>query len=141
MAATAKASPAKRPPRRPPVPQRPSPFGVDDGEVVDLGDPEEAPEPERVPVFSIGGVVHTMLAEPGPGVTLRALELAERRGATEQAVAFADVQIMRDMLGEASYRALLDCKTMTRDQYLKIVGRVMNRAMGALEDRDGSPNR
>jgi hypothetical protein len=48
---------------------------------------------------------------------------------------------MRDMLGEKSYRALLDCRTMTRAQYLKIVGKVMRRAMGALEEEDGSPNR
>lgn len=140
MAATAKASPAAKRPRRP-VPQRIVPLPDDDDEVVDLAEPDPESEPERVPVFKIGGTVHTMLAEPGPGVALRALELAERRGASVQAVAFADVQIMRDMLGEESYRALLDCKTMTRDQYLKIVARVMSRAMGALEDRDGSPNR
>jgi small-conductance mechanosensitive channel len=82
-----------------------------------------------------------MLKEPPPSHALSALELADRRGASPQAIALADVYIMREMLGDTSYRALLGCKTMTRAQYLKIVNRVMTRAMGALEDEDGSPNR
>jgi hypothetical protein len=133
MAATARAT------TRPKRSARPTP--ADDTQVISIGAPDPEAEPERVPVFSIGDEHHTMLKDPGPTIVLRALELAERRGGTEQAVAFADVQIMRDMLGEPSYRALLDCRTLTRGQYVQIVERVMTRAMGALEDEDGSPNR
>lgn len=144
MAATARTPrPAVKPkaPRdRLPPKQRPPGPPDDDDEVVSL-DAEPDTEPERVPVFTIRGEVHTMLASPGPSIALRAMELAERRGATEVSLGLADVYIMREMLGENSYRALLNCKTMTRGQYLKIVGRVMRRAMGALEDEDGSPNR
>jgi hypothetical protein len=138
MAATAKgrtrATVTPRPSGRLPEPEG-------DGELIDIAAPDAEAEPERVPVFSIGGVVHTMLKDPGPAVALRALELADRRGGTPQAVAFADVQIMRDMLGEESYRALLNCSTMTRAQYLKIVDRIMRGALGGLEGEDGSPNR
>lgn len=140
MAATARSPRAtakpKAPPKRPPA--LPSAAG-DDDEVIDLSAGPEA-EPERIPVFRIGDTVHTMLKNPPLTVVMSALELAERRGGTPQAIGFADVDIMRQMLGTESYRALLDCKTITRDQYLKIVGRVMKRALGAAED-DSSPNR
>jgi hypothetical protein len=133
MAATARAAVKGK---RPTVPRR------DAGtEIVDLGDPDEAAAPEREVVFKIGGVEHTMLKNPGPSIALSGFELAERRGGTEQAAGFADVYIMREMLGAESYRALLDCRTMTRDQFIRISTRVMTRAMGALEDEDGSPNR
>lgn len=136
MAATARTTATRRkPPARPALPP------VEDDEVIDLGEPDPETEPERELLFRIAGTEHTMLKEPPPALALSALELAERRGGTEQAVAFADVYIMREMLGDKSYRALLGCKTMTRAQYIKIVNRVMTRAMGALEDEDGSPNR
>ncbi len=139
MAATAR---TPKPGRPKPPPRRPAlPPADDDDEVIDLAEPDPDTEPERVPLFKIGDTVHTMLADPGPSVALRAMELAEQRGATPLAVGFADVYIMREMLGEKSYRALLDCRTMTRGQYLKIVGKVMKLAMGALEDEGGSPNR
>lgn len=134
MAATARSTSKPKPVRRP-APLVPA--GDDD--LVDIPEPDPEAEPDRVPVFKIGDTVHTMLADPGPSVALRAMELAEQRGATPLAVGFADVFIMREMLGGESYRALLNCKAMTRGQYLRIVGKVMRRAMGALED-DGSPN-
>lgn len=147
MAATAKAPGSKTPTatarRRAAARQqpRPGPGVEEDDEVIDLGDPDEAGEPEREVVFKIRGTEHSMLKNPGPSIALSAFELAERRGATETAAGFADVYIMREMLGEKSYRALLDCRTMTRDQFIRITQRIMTRAMGALEEQDGSPNR
>jgi len=130
-----------RKPARPRPPARVLP-PVDDEEVIALDeDGDDEPEPARVPVFSIGEQLHTMIADPPPSLALSALELAERRGGTPQAIALADVFIMRAMLGEPSYRALLASRKMTRTQYLKIVAKVMKKAMGALEDGDGSPNR
>jgi hypothetical protein len=82
-----------------------------------------------------------MLKVPPPALGLRALALAERRGGTPEAIALADVYVMRQMLGEESYMALLGCNTMSKDQYLRIVTRVTRTAMAALEDEDGHPNR
>jgi len=136
MAATVKAGTAKSRPPRPEIPAADN--GYDDA-LIRLDEEPEA-EPERVPVFAIGDTVYTMLANPPASLALRAMELAERRGATEVSVGLADVQIMRDMLGEEAYRALLDSKTLTRKQYTVITQKVMKAAMGSLED-DGRPNR
>jgi len=135
MSATAKGRPTAS--RRPPSTSWPASDGE---EVIDISAEPEG-EPERVLLFRIGGVEYTMLKNPPPSIGLAALDLADRRGGSPQSVALADVYVMREMLGEESYRALLNCKTMDRDQYLRIVGRVMRSAMGAIEDEDGSPNR
>jgi hypothetical protein len=137
MAATAKARTAAR--KR--YATRTAPEPDDDGEVIGIAEDDPEAEPEREPVFSIGETVHTMLKDPPPSLALSAIELAERRGGSPQAIGLADIYVMREMLGEQSYRSLLNCRTMTRAQYLKITGRVLKRAMGALEDEDGSPNR
>jgi hypothetical protein len=143
VAATARAR--TRPPAKPK--RTPLPPAGDDEEVIDLGDPDaEAPPPERVPLFSIGGTVHTMLKEPPLSIALSALELQRQHddgtpeGRTE-ARGYSTVYMMREALGESSYRALLNCKTLTGPQFARIQDKVMKRVMGALEGEDGFPNR
>jgi hypothetical protein len=104
---------------------------------IEDGEPEEA---EREAVFSIGDKVHTMLAHPSPTIAATAADLAYRRGGTDQAYGLAAVYVMREMLGESSYRALLNAKRLTKDQYKAIIKTVTERAYGVLEEEDGSPN-
>jgi hypothetical protein len=86
-----------------------------------------------VAVFSIGSTVYTVPAEPPVSLALKALDLQYRRGG-----AWAEVFIMREMLGETGYRALLDCKTLTRDQYAAITAAIRSLAFG--DQEDDSPN-
>jgi hypothetical protein len=111
-----------------------------DTTVIAIDDGELEGEPEREAVFSIGDDVFTMLADPPASIAAKALDLAYRRGGTDQALGMASVFIMREMLGNAAYQALLNAKRLTRPQYLAIVDRVTGRAYGAMEDEDGSPN-
>lgn len=148
MAATARSSrtPAKAPAR--PKASRPLPPAVraamkkaqDAGLVQIDADDAEGAEPEREPVFAIGETVHTMLADPPPTLAMAALDMAYQRGGTEQAYGLATVFLMREMLGEESYRALLASRRVTRAQYTAIVEKVTVRVYSALEGEDGSPN-
>lgn len=141
MAATAKARGAPARGRSGPGTLPPTGPGETAGEpdIIRLDEDPDG-EPERVPVFAIGDDVYTMLADPPASLPLRAMEIAEQRGATQYSVGLADVYIMREMLGSEGYRALLNSKTLKRGQFVAITRRVMEAAMGALED-DGSPNR
>lgn len=111
-----------------------------DTEVVRIDDGPEDAEPERELVFMIGETEHTMLADPSPTLPMRALDIAYQRGGTDQAFGVAAVFLMREMLGEESYRALLNAKRITKAQYKAIIEKVTVRAYSALEDGDGSPN-
>lgn len=132
--------------RKPAAPRRPPalpPAG--DDEIIEISAPDPEAKPERVPAFKIGETVHTMLKDPPATIGLNALDIQARyddgtlvgRG---EARGYASVYLMAKMLGEASYRALLGCDNMTREQFARINERVTRRAMGALETADGSPN-
>lgn len=130
---------ASRP--QPTGPIVPGQLAGDDDEIIDLGEPAApGPEPEREPVFRIGDTVHTMLKDPPASIALKSLDLAYERGGGLDAQGFAQVYVMREMLGEESYRALLDFPGLTGPQFTRIMGKVVTRAMGAME-MDGTPNR
>lgn len=142
MAATAR-SPKPRP-RPKALPPAPLPEPDDDGDVIDLGDGEGEAEPERVPLFRIGETVYTMLKDPPLSLALKALDMQSRRVSESEedradAQGVANAYVMREMLGEQAYRALLSSRTLTASQWAAITGRVTRRVLGALE-RDDSPN-
>jgi hypothetical protein len=117
----------------------------DDDEVIDLAEPDPEAEPERVPLFRIGETVHLMLKNPSPSLAIESLEVQRQYddgtpvGRTE-ARGYGSAFLMKEMLGEESYRALLGCRTMTSAQFARIQRRVINRALGQMEGEDGSPN-
>jgi hypothetical protein len=106
----------------------------------DEGD-EDTPEPAREDVFAIGETGHSMLADPPVTIATQALDLAYRMGGGQTGIGYATVFIMREMLGDESYEALLNSKRITAAQYKAITEAVTMRAYSALEDEDGNPNR
>lgn len=137
MAAQARATANKPAIRRPPraLPAAAA-AGIDDEELIEISvdDPEQ--EPERVPLFKIGDTVYTMLADPPLTLAMEAMDVSYERGQ-----GFGEVFIMREMLGEQAYRALLGSKSLKGPQYKEIAERITKRVYGVLEREGGSPNR
>jgi hypothetical protein len=130
----------RRPPRAtvPAAAAATAPAAADDDEIIELtpGAPEgEEPEPERVALFKIGGDVYTMLANPTLALARQAMDVAYDRGE-----AYAEVFVMREMLGEEAYRALLGNKSLKGPQLNAITARVTKRLYGALERESARPN-
>lgn len=144
---TASKQPAKRAPaRRAPV--RPALLaGQSDEEVegLEIGadglavlhipddDGQEA-EPERIPMFTIGGREYTVLLEPPTSIAVEALHIMAAGGGGPQAQLVADDYVMTQMLGEDAYAALRQSKKVTSAQRRWVSMEVSRRAMGALED-------
>lgn len=102
---------------------------------ISADDPEEAP-PERVPLFSIGDEVYTMLADPPLTLALEARNVGYERGD-----GYAEIFVMREMLGLDAYRALLANRSLKGAQLAAITARVSRRLFGVLERETASPNR
>lgn len=137
MAAKASAPGA---PKRPGTRRPPSRIPAGDDGIVRIDDAgpdgEPEPEPERVPAFAIGDKVYTMLAHPPLTLAIEALDMQYRRGE-----GFAEVFVMRSMLGPEAYRALLSAKRMTRPQFNAITQKISTAVYGTLEEEEADPNR
>jgi hypothetical protein len=83
---------------------------------------------EMIPLFSIDGEVYSIPGEVGAGMALNVLDRARRDG-MESAMSWA----LEAMLGTDSYRALLDCKTLTITQLEQIMEAVQLHVMGGTE--------
>ena len=131
---TAPRKPAARPPALPSFPD-----SQDD--VITIGPPdngEEPGKPARVPVFSIGGTVYTMLADPPPTLSLASLNAAAKGGGP----AFGEIYAIRAMLGSRALNALIEAGEkgwVSLDRYDAIVKRVRDAAFGPAEDEDPNP--
>jgi hypothetical protein len=102
------------------------------------GDDEEAPEPERVPVFEIAGKVYTMLKEPPLTLSLESLQVADEKGGA----GYAEIYVIREMIGSDALNALFDARKkgwLKKPQLDAIMKRVQAAAFGPAED--DSPNR
>lgn len=133
MAATARAgrAPAKaRPPARRPLPPAEPPVII--GIAVPDED-EELVEPERVPIFSIGDDVYTMLKEAPPTLGIETIDYADRKGGA----GYGEIYLLRLMLGSDGLNALLDAgkkRWIKKAQYDAITRRVMATALGVEEE-------
>jgi len=129
--------PANKPAVRRPPRALPAAAGDADDELIEISadDPEHEPEPERVPVFKIGDEVYTMLKDPPLTLALKARNVGYERGE-----GYAEIFVMREMLGEDSYRALLDNQSLKGRQLEAITARVTRRLFGALEREMKDPN-
>jgi hypothetical protein len=126
MAATARAGKRK-------YPTHPGPDG---DEVISIGVPPEdqqAPEPERVPIFEIAGTLYTMLKEPPPTLGIASLAVADRKGGN----GFGEVYLLREMMGSDALNALIDAGKkgwLKKSQYDAITRRVTAAALGVAEE-------
>jgi hypothetical protein len=92
----------------------------------------KTPEPERIPVFSLDGVVYTIPGRVPAGLTLQVMEDMGTRG--EEA---AMVSALRTLMGEEAYTALKTCEYLTSEQLAEILDSVMERITGAVEKARG----
>ncbi len=84
------------------------------------------------PLFSIDGTVYSMPVEVPGNVALGYLEQM-RQGGEAVAIAWA----MEQVLGEAPYQALVNCKALKPHQLSAIITIVTEKIMGALEAVQG----
>lgn len=87
---------------------------------------------ERVPVFVIDGVEHTIPRRLPAGDTVRSLEVIATQGA------LAGTWFMVKLaLTEESIEALMSCRHVTHDQVKSIFDRIGRMYMGQVEDLTG----
>jgi hypothetical protein len=127
----------RRPPRALPAAASAAAAAAEDDAIIEISedDPEEAP-PEREPLFSIGDEVYTMLKDPPLTLAMQARNVGYERGE-----GYAEIFLMREMLGEDAYRALLANRSLKGPQLQAITARVSKRLFGVLERETASPNR
>ena len=119
-----------KPPQRRPLPPAEAPVIIG---IPVPAEGEEQPEPERVPVFSIGETVYYMLKESPPTLGIESLDYADRKGGA----GYGEIYLLREMLGSDGLRALLDAgkkRWITRAQYEAITRRVAAAALGVAEE-------
>jgi len=137
MAAQVNAS-GKQAAKRPARPRTATPAAIAaaaDDDIIEISPDDPEQEPERVPLFKIGETVYTMLADPPLTLAMEAMDVSYERGQ-----GFGEVFVMREMLGEEAYRALLGSKSLKGPQYKAITDKVTGRLYGVLESEGGSPN-
>jgi hypothetical protein len=99
----------------------PGPFSL-----VEIVTTDEAPD--MLDLFSIDGVTYQIPAEPSAGMALKVLDVARRDG-MEAAMS----QCLEELLGEESYQALLNCKSLKIEQLEAIMEGVQLLVLGKLE--------
>jgi hypothetical protein len=135
MAAKAAAPGARKPPpsARPVRPALPAAPADDEIICLEAGAPEGEPEPARVPLFSIGGTLYTMLAEAPPTIGLDTLQVSEEKGS----LGYGEIHLLREMMGPDALNALLEAGRkgwVKRPQFNAIMARVREAALGAMEE-------
>lgn len=83
---------------------------------------------DRVPLFSIEGVVYSTPAKPGPSIGLKYMRVLKNEG---QEIAVAG--LLEDMLGEAGFKALSECEDLTTEELEQVMNEVQKRALGGKE--------
>lgn len=87
------------------------------------------PSNDREPLFSIDGREYTIPKEVPGNLALQAIE----RMRVEHELAVV-AWIMEQLLGKEGYRALLDCKAVTRKQLAQITEICRLKVMGDVEE-------
>jgi hypothetical protein len=98
--------------------------------VIDTSTP--AVDSERITVFTIDGVDHTIPKRLPAGDTIRMLEIIAERGAVAGAW-----EMVKVALGEESINALVACRHVTHEQVRSIFDRIGKLYMGQVEDLTG----
>lgn len=109
--------------------------GGEDDAIIEISEDDPEQEPERVAVFKIGDEVYTMLKDPPLTLALEARDVGYERGA-----GYAEIFVMREMLGLDAYRALLASRSLKGAQLNAVTERVTKRLFGVLEKESASPN-
>ena len=139
MAASANATPAsKRKPasRKPAAP--PTPPAAPDGPLRF----STATPPEREPLFYIDGTEYTIPVKPPAHIGIEASKMVVEGDGSTRTGMEAEEFVMREMLGEEGFAALIACEHVSLDDYKHLLGIVTDRAMGRGEAEDEpAPNR
>jgi hypothetical protein len=86
-------------------------------------------EVERIPVFSIDGVMYTIPKEIPAATVLDLLEKVDNVASIS-----AQLDILRELLGDEAYHALRECKTLTVRQLKQLIDDIGVLVMGSMED-------
>lgn len=97
--------------------------------IIELVSDPDAPEAERIPLFSIDGTTYSMPAEVDAATSLRVLDVQRRRGA-ESALSYA----LEELVGSEGYQALLNFRGLRKGQLEAIMELVQRHALGNLEE-------
>jgi hypothetical protein len=86
------------------------------------------PETKRVPLFYIDDTEYTVPAKPSPTVGLKYLRLLAREGEGQ-----ANEFLLRSLLGEKGYVALMNYTALTEEQFDQVMERAVSIATGPKE--------
>lgn len=87
---------------------------------------EPPPEPERVDLFEIDGIVYRMMANPDVPTVLRLL------GAYYEAGPIAGrIATIQELCGDDAYTALTSYKELTADEFASVAQKALNHAIEA----------
>lgn len=110
----------------------PTPATVDeDFEPVRLTSKTDAPA-DRVVLFYVDDEPYTIPKKISRGHGLRFLRTMRRQGE-----AIAAQELMETLIGEDGYEALMNCDDLTDEDLDKIMDRLRDEALGAVEDETG----
>lgn len=101
-------------------------------EIIRIEPRDEGEAEERVDLFYIGATKYTMLAHPSGSLVIKYMDLTAEKG-VDQAMRY----VLKAVLGEESYNALMDCDDVTHAQLTKILEIVLKHAMGPVDRPDG----
>lgn len=123
-----------------PLTDAPADFEVDPGlkdaasapNIVSLRSAINPPEGQRVPAFSINGVVYSILTRPKTNAGLKYIHLARTKG-QEIAVDF----MLETLLGTKGYQALMDFDDLTEQNLTDVITAASKIMLGAVEGPKG----
>lgn len=102
---------------------------VDGPDVIRLTTKKTRGPEERSVLFSIDGTDYTIPSRPRANLSLKVLDLAQRKGETE-ATAF----MMKAMLGEDGYRALMDYDDLEPEDLQRVLVAATKVVFGTMEN-------
>jgi hypothetical protein len=98
--------------------------------IIELVSDPDAPEAERIPLFSIDGTTYSMPTEVDAAASLRVLDVQRRQG-EQSALSYA----LEELVGSEGYQALLNFRGLKKGQLENIMELVQRHALGNLEEQ------
>lgn len=100
--------------------------------IVSLHSAVNPPENQRIPAFSINGVVYSIATRPKTNAGLKYIHLARTKG-QEIAVDF----MLETLLGKEGYEALMDFDDLTEEDLTAVMNAASKIMLGAVEGPKG----
>jgi hypothetical protein len=100
---------------------------------------EPGEEGEREVLFRVDGTEYTIPVEPPASIALAGMELLAAHGGGDMAQILFTREMLRLMLGDKGYAALLSVPTLKPADFTHLAEVCAKRAMGAIQE-SGNPN-